>query len=111
MKRVVCRTSVEGFHAWENAPEQFDFLKFRHHHFFNVVACFEVSHNDRDIEFIVKANEIKSYLENKYSKNGYCEFGNMSCEDIAEELISAFNGMQSCEVNEDGFGGAIIEKE
>lgn len=111
MKSVICRTSVEGFHAWKNAPDEFDFLKHRHHHFFNICSQINVNHNDRDVEFIVMANKIKHYIESIYLINGYCEFGGMSCEDIADELMQAFPEMVSCEVNEDGFGGAVITRE
>ena len=104
-KFVICRTCIDGFHCWKNAPVEFDFLKNRHHHVFNVIAQFEVTDNDREIEFVVKASEIKNYLISKYAVNGMCEFGGKSCEDIAEELVKRF-GMAGCEVNEDGFGGA-----
>lgn len=110
MKAIICRTFVEGFHAWENAPDKFGFLRNRHHHLFNICAYFNVQHNNRDIEFISKANEIKCYIESKYTIDQYCEFGNMSCEDIADELMQAFPEMVECEVNEDGFGGAIITR-
>ena len=110
-KYVVCRTQVEGFHAWSDAPEKYSFLRHRHHHIFHIEARFPVVHNNRDIEFIVKANEIKQYLEAKYSSAGFapCEFGSMSCEDIAEEIINVFHA-SACEVNEDGYGGAVVAR-
>ena len=80
-----------------------------HRHVFHITAHVRVSHNDRDVEFIVLKGAIEQYLRTKYF-NEYAklhDFGGQSCEMIAAELIDAFDLCQ-CEVNEDGENGSIL---
>ena len=44
-----------------------------------------------------------------YKRGTGVNFGGMSCEQIAEYCINAFN-CSACEVLEDGFGGAYVRK-
>lgn len=105
---VVCHLAVEGFHRWENAPKELDYLAQRHRHIFEIRAQFRVFNNDRQIELITKQNEIKRYLLDNYgNKDGACEFGGMACEHIAEEIMRKF-GAHVVEVLEDGYGGAYL---
>lgn len=107
IREVIIKTKVRGFHKWETAPDFCAFLRRRHFHYFHIECRARVSHNNREIEFITFEPVIQRYLLEKYGDP--CEFGNMSCEDIAQELLEKFE-LQSCEVTEDGNGGAIVRR-
>ena len=106
--RVITCNEIEGLHYWYNAPLQQGYLKYPHRHIFEIRCQFEVAHSDRDIEIIKKQNEIYEYIENRFRRPA--DFAKMSCEMIAEMIIRQF-GCVSCEVLEDGKGGAIVFKE
>lgn len=107
---VFCTLQVEGLHNWPDAmliPEV-GYLENTHRHIFNIKAYVQVTHNDRDVEFIVLKHNILKYIYAHYSTPYGCiHFNNMSCEMIAEKLIDHFN-LIKCEVNEDGENGAIV---
>ena len=112
LKTIGVKTSVEGFHAFAKAVEMFgdeiDFLADRHRHNFGIEMELVVEHNDRDREFILVQRELKEYLYRKYGTP--CEFGNMSCEAIAEELMYMFEAVM-VKVDEDGENYARIKKQ
>lgn len=110
---VISTVVVEGFHQWPDHFHGRGFLAARHRHLFKVKAEYAVTHDDRDVEFIEAAREIKTYLERSYGTP--CEFGNMSCEMIAKEIIvnaskarSQTAKIVSCEVWEDDENGARV---
>ena len=118
---VFCTVQVEGTHNWPTCPfDEVDYLRVPHRHVFHIKAYKPVTHSDRDVEFIMLKHLIRDYLVNQYgvyarhdevTSKGYythCEFGAMSCEMIAEELIEKFD-LSKCEVNEDNENGAIVE--
>ena len=112
MKKVVgIKTSIEGFHAFEKAEEVFGpdvaFLAIRHRHNFGIQLEKEVFHNERDCEFILLKRNIEKYIEDQYGKPA--EFGNMSCESIAEELLRSFNATM-VQVDEDGENYAKVTR-
>ena len=112
IKTIGVKTSVEGFHAFAKAVEMFgqavDFLAVRHRHNFGVEMEIIVNHNDRDQEFILVQRRVQKYLYDKY---GFpAEFGNLSCEAIAEELMNEFNAIV-VKVDEDGENFARIRKQ
>jgi len=120
-KVVFCTVQIEGTHNWPTCPfDEVDYLRVPHRHVFHIKAYKPVTHSDRDVEFIMLKHLIRDYLVNKYgtfirhdevTSNVYythCEFGAMSCEMIAEELIEKFD-LSKCEVNEDNENGAIVE--
>lgn len=109
-KFVICAVQVPGFHRWENAPDdpRFAFLRDRHRHMFHIRMDFEVSHGDREIEIINQEEWIKRVLDCHYGTP--CEFGGMSCEDIAVALLNDLHAY-SCEVLEDGYGGARVVRQ
>lgn len=111
LKTIGIKTSVEGFHAFAKAVEMFgeeiDFLALRHRHNFGIEMELVVEHNDRDREFILVQREVKEYIANKYGTPA--EFGNMSCEAIAEELMFMFDAVM-VKVDEDGENYAKIVK-
>jgi hypothetical protein len=101
-RSVIVTLQVEGFHHWPDAPDDVAFLRYPHRHTFHIEACKAVEHNNRDIEIILMKRSIQRYL---LSYNG--DFGQLSCEDIAERLINEF-GLLYCRVLEDGENGACL---
>jgi hypothetical protein len=76
---------------------------------FHFKVTIEVTHNDRDIEFI----QFKRWLESLYA-NGAMEADFKSCEMLGEELIRAISGRypnrdMQIEVFEDDENGAILK--
>ena len=110
-KVVGIRTSVEGFHAFAKAVEMFgcdvDFLAVRHRHTFGIQLEVPVYHNDRDKEFILLKRDVEKAIERRWGRPA--EFGNHSCESIAEILMEEFNATM-VEVDEDGENYARLTK-
>ena len=107
---IYAKLEIEGLHQWTDCPiVEVDYLKHLHRHNFGIIAYADVSHDDRDIEFIEFKHKIHEYLNSKYYNEQYkcCVFGQMSCEMIAKELILKFE-LSRCEVSEDGENGAIV---
>ena len=110
-KYIVINAVVEGLHYWENCNlPQVQYLKQPHRHQFYINCKKAVKGLDRDIEIITFKNEVVNYLKNKYFDNDHnCpNFGGMSCEMIAKELLETF-GLNSCSVLEDNENGALVE--
>lgn len=103
--QIGVKLQVEGFHFWPNAPESVRFLQDNHRHTFHFECLKKVNHDDRDIEFILFKRLIEGYLVHTYGKP--CQFGPMSCEMIAKELIKEFQ-LTSCRVSEDDENFAIV---
>lgn len=110
MRTVIVAFEIEGFHNYPDAPVEVGFLADRHRHTFKVKAAYQVSHLNRDREIFLCRDEVKSYLIEAYGSP--CEFGAMSCEMIASEVINfgADDGMVWCEVWEEETGGARVER-
>lgn len=103
---IIIKLQVEGIHNFPKAEELYpevSFLKYPHRHTFHISCEFEVTHTERDKEFIITKHEINHYLTSKYFDiNLYClNFGGMSCESIALDLFERFE-MRECLVGEDG---------
>lgn len=109
MKRFVeTFNCIEGFHYYPNAPKICEYLSNNHRHMFVIRCKFEVSHNEREIEINTMQNEIQLALWEEF--NAPCQFGDMSCESIAEWLLLHFNNMCYVKVLEDGYGGATLTR-
>lgn len=106
MKTTIFSTvSFEATHYWQNCDiDEVKYLKNEHRHLFGIKVYKTVTHNDRDIEFIVLKHRVIEYLEQKYPEH---KLGGTSCEMLAEELIKEFD-LIKCEVNEDNENGAIV---
>lgn len=107
---VVVKLQIEGFHFWKDAPKEVEFLRDNHRHIFHIECIKAVTHGDRDVEIILFKREVSNYLMRQYGKFGIIQtldFGPMSCEMIAEELIEAFD-LISCKVLEDNENGAYV---
>lgn len=101
---------MEGIHHWPTCPfEEVAYLRLPHRHMFHFKALVNVSHDDRDVEFIILKHMIREYLNETYWHDEFkcLFFGPMSCEMIARELMEEFN-LSQCEVGEDGENGAVL---
>jgi 6-pyruvoyl-tetrahydropterin synthase len=103
--RVFCTTSFEGFHRWPDAPEEVAFLRARHRHRFGVRVEVAVSHDDRDVEFILLRRAVEAEIARVQA---VLDDGTWSCERWAAHLLTAFKAVR-VEVNEDGENGAVVE--
>jgi len=109
---VYCTLQAEGTHNWPDCPfDEVDYLKVPHRHVFHIKAYKPVTHDDRDVEFIMLKHKMKGYLIGRYYNHDkqLHVFGAKSCEMIAEELCKEF-GLSRCEVNEDNENGAIVTR-
>ena len=110
---VIVRLAVDGMHNFPKAAELFPevaFLADRHRHMFHIEAKKEVFHDDRDVEFIMFKRDITDFLKQMYysPETRTHEFGPMSCEMIAKEILKQFD-CKSVSVWEDLENGAIVE--
>jgi hypothetical protein len=103
----------EGIHCYPSAIDDpvladVKFLGYPHRHIFHFTVEIEVTHNDRDIEFI----QFKRWLENLYS-NDTLDLNSKSCEMISDDLYAqiAMKYPQrdvTIQVSEDGENGCRI---
>ncbi len=109
MKRqVITHNELEGFHRYPDAPKFCEYLSHRHRHVFNIRCYFNVSHNEREIEINTAQQDIAKYLSDKFGMP--CEFGDMSCEAICENLLNQYPALDRVEVTEDGYGGSALTR-
>jgi len=106
---VIVNFEIEGFHNYPNAPQKVDFLSSKHRHTFVIKVGYSVSDLNREKEIFIARDELKSYLYESYGSP--CDFENMSCEMIANEILefAEEDGMIWCEVWEEKTGGARVE--
>lgn len=111
MKRTIvfCRTRFEGFHHWPGAPEEVRFLRALHRHEFHVELGVEVTHDDRDVEFILLKRKLDQTISMMQRRQGVETW---SCETWAKQILEtarAWGRLFYCEVSEDGENGARVE--
>lgn len=111
---IIVTTHFAALHHWPTIPDGHSqsYLKNPHRHVFHITFKKQVFHNDRDSEFIELKNQINEYLHMRFKPDGPDQtpsLGSMSCEDLAELLITEFDG-NYCSVMEDGECGAEIIK-
>jgi len=103
---VFCTTRFEGFHSWDDAPDEVAFLRDRHRHQFHVELTVQVTHDDRDIEFILMKRALEEYIDRQVADE------DLSCEQygqkIGEWAASRYNEVARVEVSEDGENGARV---
>ena len=118
-KRMIWVTfQKEGIHKYPGADtdpklatgDEYDvsFLGYPHRHIFHFTVAIQVTHNDRDIEFI----QFKRWLENSF-KSGVMQLDHKSCEMICDDLYEFIasrypNRDIEITVSEDGENGATI---
>lgn len=90
MKSVVISTcSVNGFHAWPDAPADLAYLSTRHRHAFYFKVEVRVGHDNRQVEFHQLQRALRAAIEDLYPRGGNggeFEFGAASCEMLAKDL-------------------------
>ena len=106
--------SKEGVHCFpaaltEDSLSDVSFLGYPHRHIFHFNVKIQVTHNDRDIEFI----QFKRWCENLYASS-VLDLNSKSCEMMADDLYSqismAYPGRDVIiEVSEDLENGCTIE--
>ncbi len=104
-KFIVIKTQFEALHNWEGCTiKEVMFLSSPHRHIFHVVVKWQVSHNDREREFICWKRKVNAYIKRKFEGKF---LKNKSCEAMAEELIKKF---EACYVSvfEDNENGAEV---
>ena len=109
----------EGIHKYPAAltdpnlatGDEYDvsFLGYPHRHIFHFKVWIEVTHNDRDIEFI----QFKRWLENLY-KDAILNLDYKSCEMMSDDLYDIISKKYPSrevwiEVSEDGENGSFIK--
>ena len=99
--------NFEGFHKYPDAPDEVVFLKNEHRHIFHLKIWIEVFHDDREIEFFMFKNFIKTLIKTD-------SFNHMSCEMISDILYEKINKKYpkrdvKIEVSEDKENGSFIE--
>lgn len=118
-KRTIWVTfQKEGVHCYPAAAtdpnlatgdwDDVSFLGVPHRHIFHFRVAIEVTHNDRDIEFI----QFKRWMERLYSE-GVLELDYKSCEMIAEDLANKIDQRYpgrnfTITVSEDNENGATL---
>ena len=118
-KRMIWVTfQKEGIHKYPGADtdpnlatgDEYDvsFLGYPHRHIFHFKVAIQVTHNDRDIEFI----QFKRWLENSF-RDGVMQLDHKSCEMISDELYTYIANRYpdrdiEITVSEDGENGATI---
>lgn len=109
-KQVICKITIEGFHNYPQPPKQVSFLSDIHRHQFEITFAYDVKHLNRDVEIFIQRDEVQDYLYEAYGNP--CQFGAMSCEHIANEILEFIepDGGVWVEVWEEKTGGARIEK-
>ena len=110
---VIVTLQVEGLHCWPMAKEimpEVSFLSDPHRNIFHIKAALQVTHSDRDREFIMFKRDIANFLHKRYylELQRIHDFGPKSCEMIAAEILDVF-GCEWVEVFEDGENGARVE--
>ena len=121
-KRMIFVTfQKEGIHKYPAAAtdpslatgDEYDvsFLATPHRHIFHFRVSIDVTHSNRDIEFI----QFKRWLQNLYSSNTL-QLDYKSCEMMAEDLYTEIATRYpdrdiEIEVSEDGENGAILKFE
>jgi len=110
---IFVKFTKEGVHCYPAAAtdpklESVRFLADMHRHIFHFKVHIEVTHMDRDIEFII----FKRWLQSLYSDNTL-ELNNRSCEMLANELHAIIHERYphrdiTIEVSEDDESGAVL---
>lgn len=109
-RQVITYNTIEGLHMWPDAPVSVAHLRNQHRHVFVIRCWWEVSHNEREIEIQMMQHVVEGFILNKMGGNYPVDFGDMSCESIAELILERFEQCVKCEVLEDGYGGAALSR-
>jgi hypothetical protein len=111
-KNIIVTLQIAGVHQWKECLiEEVSYLRDLHRHVFYITCKVAVESNDRQIEIIRFKNRVLNYVATEWGRgNRECNFENMSCEAIAEQLVKHFN-LSYCKVLEDNENGAEVINE
>lgn len=111
-KLIIVRFQMPGFHRWEGANKEVNYLGFMHRHVFFFECGAEVTHNERELEFMTVAKEVKEHLWDKFWHHDLdgLMFEGRSCESIAEEILDAFDYLEWVKVFEDNENGSVVAR-
>lgn len=100
---IVVTLNVEGVHDWndilskgeecdDRIQKEVIYLGHQHRHNFEIKVTFDVTHSNRDLEFICVKHDIEDLLNIKFynHKLKLLDFGSRSCEMICEEILELF---------------------
>lgn len=106
---IIITLEVPGFHHYPEAPVEVSFLRDRHRHIFKIKIAYEVTDLNRQKEFFIEQKRLRTRFDYRYGNP--CEFGAMSCEMIASELLKEEEerGAVWVEVWEEDLAGARAE--
>lgn len=137
-KKIFVKHKFRGVHNWTNCPfNSVQFLRYPHHHEFEVTVTLYVTDEDREFEFIKiqhllecfivniypnynaehrEKDLFKDVLESIFPNNKHIPYtaylGSKSCEMIANDLLDCFkkvcNNDIEISVSEDGHYGGIV---
>ncbi len=111
-KFVKVKLEVPGFHYWKNAPDKVSFLRLLHRHLFKIEVIVEVVHGNRDVEFFILQSDITPFFANFETLGCAIDFGQRSCEQIAEELFNFLvkqkYKVEQVEISEDGENSGFV---
>lgn len=111
---IIVGFSVPGLHRWVDAKLQepeVAYLSDLHRHVFTIQLKKVVSHDDRQIEFIILQRKIKQYLSSKYFDGTYncLNFDTLSCEHLAKELLLAFDADYVSVLEDESLGAEVFK--
>jgi hypothetical protein len=99
----------EGFHLYDGAPKEVEFLKHLHRHLFNVRVSIQVKHDDRELEFFIVRRELIDMINKLYPEKivGSCE---MVAKDLYHYIKRNYGHerLVKVEVYEDRENGGIV---
>lgn len=106
---VIVNTSFEGFHKYENAPEEVSYLRSMHRHIFHVNVEIEVHHDNREIEFIMAKHTIDEFIQEVFVNTQSW----LSCEQMGEKICQYLTEQYGerqiiCTVMEDNENGGRV---
>jgi len=109
LTRIFCTFTFEALHCWPDADKvpAVAYLRYPHRHLFHGRAEWDVSHHDREREFILAKGQCEAAVD---AFRQLPAAMNWSCEKWATEILLAVDAVR-VEVSEDGENGAIVTKE
>ncbi len=117
MKReIIVTAEAEAIHRWPEAPPPVTFLANEHRHQFHFRVGLPVSAPDRQLEFLIKKAFLQHVVEEIVAEVGgvslghLLNFGTMSCEHLAEQVLLTMGDATWVEVWEDNENGARVER-
>lgn len=106
---IVVKSRFEAIHCWPDCPyEDVAFLRNPHRHEFHVTLKCEVSHDDRELEFIQSKRILEQILKEFFHQR---DLGSLSCEMVAHKIyrfIPFREYIREIHVYEDGENGAEL---